>query len=162
MARTIRDARLVTRAARLRLGIRTEPYWRTLEKRLALGYRRRTNGGTWFARRRTASGSYVEHKIATTDDLQAADGVAVFDFGHAQRAAREWWLAERRREEGHDTRIGPFTVADAVSDYLETLKHGDGKYGGKSAYQTRWAAEVHILPALGALQVAKLKAGQIK
>ncbi len=45
MVRTIRDAKLDTRAARLRLGIRSEPYSRVLEKGLALGYRRRANGG---------------------------------------------------------------------------------------------------------------------
>jgi integrase len=158
MARTVRDAKLDTRAARLRLHIRSEPYWRTLEKGLALGYRRRANGGTWLARRRPATGGYVEHKIATTDDLQDADGVAVFDFGEAQRAAREWCRTELRREEGHDTRQGPFTVADAVADYLSVLE----RRGGKSVYHARRAAEVHVLPALGALQVAKLTAKRIE
>ena len=86
MALTVRDTKLETRAARLRLSIRPEPYWRTLEKGLALGYRRRANGGTWLARRRTATGAYVEHKTATADDLQDADGVAVLDYGQAQQA----------------------------------------------------------------------------
>jgi hypothetical protein len=40
MARTVRDAKLETRTARLRLPIRSEPYWRGLEKGFALGYRR--------------------------------------------------------------------------------------------------------------------------
>jgi hypothetical protein len=56
MARTVRDANLETRTARLRLPIRTEPYWRGLEKGFALGYRRRGRGGTWLARRRQAEG----------------------------------------------------------------------------------------------------------
>ena len=158
MARTVRDAKLDTRAARLRLSIRSEPYWRTLEKGLALGYRRRANGGTWLARRWASRGGYVEHKIATTDDLQDADGVAVRDFGHAQRAAREWWRTELRREEGHDTRIGPLTVADALSDYLTGLE----RRGGKSVYHARRAAETHIQPALGYLEVAKLTAKRIE
>ena len=133
MARTVRDAKLDTRAARLRLHIRPEPYWRTLEKGLALGYRRRANGGTWLARRWAARGGYVEHKIATADDLQDAEGVAVLDFGQAQRAAREWWRAELRREEGHDTRTGPLTVGDAIMDYLRAL---EGR-GGRSVYHAR-------------------------
>ena len=54
MARTVRDANLETRTARLRLPIRPEPYWRGLEKGFALGYRRRGKGGTWLARRRPA------------------------------------------------------------------------------------------------------------
>jgi integrase len=158
MARTIRDAKLDTRTARLRLRIRAEPYWRTLEKGFALGYRRRANGGTWLARRWSAAGTYVEHKIGTTDDLQDAEGVAVLDFGQAQRAARDWWQAERRIEEGHDTRTGPFTVSDAITDYLATLE----RRGGKSVYHARRAAAVHIVPALGSLQVAKSTAKRIQ
>jgi hypothetical protein len=88
---------------------------------LALGYRRRANGGTWLARRRTATGAYVEHKTATADDLQDADGIAVLDFGQAQHAAREWWRTELRRDEGHETRTGPFTVSEAIADYLKAL-----------------------------------------
>ena len=81
MARTVRDANLETRTARLRLPIRAEPYWRGLEKGFALGYRRRVRGGTWLARRREANGGYAEHRIGITDDLQDADGVAVHDYG---------------------------------------------------------------------------------
>lgn len=158
MARTVRDAKLDTRAARLRLGIRPEPYWRTIEKGLALGYRRRANGGTWLTRRWAAARRYVERKIATADDLQDAEGVAVLDFGQAQQAARDWWRAELRREEGHDARIGPLTVSDAIADYLKAL---EGR-GGRSAYHARRAAETHVLPVLGSVQVAKLTAKRIE
>jgi integrase len=157
MARTVRDANLETRTARLRLAIRTEPYWRGLEKGFALGYRRRGKGGTWLARRRQADGGYAEHRIGTTDDLQDADGVAVLDYGQAQKAAREWWRAELRREEGHDTRQGPLTVADAMADYLKAYE----RRGGKALYDTRRVAESHVLPALGATTVAKLTARKI-
>ena len=158
MARTVRDAKLETRTARLRLPVRSEPYWRSLEKGFALGYRRRANGGTWLARRRDETGGYTEHRIGITDDLQDADGVAVYDYGHAQKDARAWWRSERRREEGHDTRSGPFTVADAIADYLSAFQ----RRGGKSLYETRRAAETHILPALGHMQVAKLTAKKIE
>ena len=113
MARTVRDANLETRTARLRLPIRTEPFWRGLEKGFALGYRR------------------AEHRIGTTDDLQDADGVAVLDYARAQKTAREWWRAEARREEGHDTREGPLTVADAVAEYLNAYE----RRGGKAIYE---------------------------
>ena len=157
MARTVRDAKLDSRAARLRLRIRPEPYWRTVEKGMALGYRRRANGGTWLARRWTAGG-YIEHKIATTDDLQDADGVAVLDFGQGQRAARAWWRTELRREEGHDIRSDPYRIGDAMADYL---KEFEGR-GGKSVYHTRRASETHILPALGSVLVSKLPARKIE
>jgi hypothetical protein len=130
MGRTVRDSNLETRSARLRLKAQAEPYWRGLEKGLALGYRRRATGGTWLARRRRPDGGYAEHKIGLSDDLQAADGVSVIDYGQAQKAAREWWRAERRREEGHEERIGPFTLANALSDYLTSLE----RRGGKSVY----------------------------
>src|SRR5262245_27138080 len=158
MARTVRDAKLETRTARLRLPIRSEPYWRGLEKGFALGYRRRGKGGTWLARRRPVDGGYAEHKISTSDDLQDADGVAILDYGQAQKAARTWWRAELRREEGHDTREGPFTVRDAIDDYLRDYE----QRGGKAVYDARRAAETHILPALGSLQVAKLTVKRIE
>jgi integrase len=158
MARTVRDAKLESRTARLRLPIRPEPYWRGLEKGFALGYRRRGKGGTWLARRRPTDGGYVERKIGTSDDLQDADGVAVLDYGQAQEAARAWWRAELRSEEGHDTRSGPYTVADAVADYLKEM---DGR-GAKSVYHTRRAAETHVLPTLGTALVGKLTAKKIE
>jgi integrase len=158
MARTVRDTNLETRSARLRLRIRAEPYWRGLEKGFFLGYRRRARGGTWLARRRLADGGYAEHRISNTDDLQDADGVAVLDYRQAQEAARAWWRADLRREEGHDTHSGPFTVAGAVADYLTAFE----RRGGKSVYSTRRAAETHVLPALGATLVAKLTAKKIE
>jgi integrase len=158
LARTVRDANLETRTARLRLPIRTEPYWRGLEKGFALGYRRRSKGGTWLARRRPDDGGYIEHRIGTTDDFQDADGVAVLGYGQAQKAARDWWRAELRREEGHDTRTGPFTVADAIADYLKAI----GRRGGRSVYHARRTAEAHILPPLGSMQVTKLTARRIE
>jgi integrase len=157
MARTVRDANLETRTARLRLPIRSEPYWRGLEKGFALGYRRRSRGGTWLARRRPAAGGYAEHKLGTSDDLQDADGASVINYGQAQKAAREWWRAETRREEGHDTREGPFTVKDAIDDYLKAYQ----RRGGKALYDTTRAAEAHILPLLASNPVAKLTARKI-
>jgi hypothetical protein len=158
MARKVRDANLETRSARLRLGIRGEPYWRSLEKGFFLGYRRRTSGGTWLARRRQADGGYTEHRIGNTDDLQDADGVAVLDYGQAQEAARAWWRTNLRLEEGHDMRHGPFTVGDAVADYLTAFE----RRGGKSVYATRRAAETHILPVLGTTLATKLTAKKIE
>jgi integrase len=157
MSRTVRDANLETRTARHRLPIRSEPYWRGLEKGFALGYRRRARGGTWLARRRDEAGGYAEHRLGTTDDLQDADGIAILDYGQAQRAARQWWKAETRREEGHETREGPFSVKDAIDDYLKAYE----RRGGKGVYDTRRTAEAHILPLLGSLAVAKLTARKI-
>jgi integrase len=158
MARTVRDANLETRTARLRLPIRTEPYWRGMERGFALGYRRRAKGGTWLARRRPAAGGYAEQRIGTSDDFQDADGVAVLDYGQAQRAARQWWRAEQRREEGHDTRTGPYTVSDTIADYLKAME----RRGSKGIAETKRKANVHILPSLGEVQVGKLTTRRIE
>ncbi|MGO9630138.1 MAG: tyrosine-type recombinase/integrase [Xanthobacteraceae bacterium] len=89
--------------------------------------------------------------------MQDADGIAVLDYGQAQKAARDWWRAEARREEGHDTRQGPLTVADAMAEYLKAYE----RRGGKAVYETQRALETHILPALGTTPVAKLTARKI-
>ena len=81
MARTVRDASLATRSARLRLAVAHKPYWRVIEQGLHLGYRRRATGGTWIARRRNDDGAYRECKLGLADDLQDA-------FSQSQRAAR--------------------------------------------------------------------------
>jgi integrase len=92
------------------------------------------------------------------DDTQDADGVSVLDYAQAQKAARDWWRSELRQEEGHDPRSGPFTVADAVEDYLKVFE----RRGGKSIYDSRRTAETHILPRLGTLQVDKLTSKRIE
>jgi integrase len=158
MARLVRDAKLETRTARARLPIGPKPYFRRLEIGFHLGYRRLSNGGTWIARRFAEDGRYREFRLGLADDTQDAEGVSVLDYGQAQKAAREWWRAELRREEGNDMRTGPYTVADAVADYLKALE----RRGGKSVYHARRAAEVHVLPALGSQQVAKLTAKRIE
>jgi len=40
MARTVRDARIESPTARLKLAARHEPYWRTIDEGMHLGYRK--------------------------------------------------------------------------------------------------------------------------
>src|ERR1039458_848985 len=95
-----------------RLPIGPKPYFRRLEIGFHLGYRRLSTGGTWIARRFAQDGRYREIRLGVSDDTQDADGVAVLDYGQAQKSARDWWRAELRHEEGHDTRIGPYTRSE--------------------------------------------------
>jgi integrase len=158
MARLVRDAKLDTRTARTRLPIGPKPYFRRLEIGFHLGYRRLSNGGTWIARRFAEDRRYREFRLGLADDTQDADGVSVLDYGQAQKAARDWWRSELRREEGHDSRTGPFTVADAITEYLKALE----RRGSKGIRESKYKADVHILPALGSMQVAKLIARRIE
>jgi integrase len=112
---------------------------------------------------RKAAGRRLAEAGCSANEIMSVLGhrtlaVAVLDYGQAQKAARAWWRAELRREEGHDTRSGPYTVADTIADYL---KEFEGR-GGKSVYQTRRVAETHILPALGTALVGKLTAKRIE
>jgi integrase len=153
MARTVREAALATRSARLRLAPHTKPYWRALEQGLHLGYRRRATGGSWIARRRNDEGIYRETKLGLADDLQDANDKTIFDFSQAQRAARAWWTTEQRLGAGLDAAVdGPYTVAKAMTDYLEDYR----RRGGKASDSITSVACRNILPELGKVPVAKL------
>ncbi|MDP4024035.1 site-specific integrase [Methylobacterium sp. NEAU 140] len=158
MARTLREATLDTRAARLRLAPSRKPYWRSVEGGLQLGYRRGDRGGVWRARR-YVDGRYLETTLGVADDETDADGVKVLTFRHALAAARSWWQAEERRELGApEQRAGPYTVGAALDDYLS---HYVAK-GGKSENATRTAAEVHVRPALGAIVLDRLTTRKVR
>src|SRR5258708_35681406 len=87
--RTIRDARLESRPARLRLAPKRQPHWKTLvPARLHLGYRRRQRNlpGTWLVRHYVGEERYRVAPLGLADDFHdAADGV--IDFAEAQRRA---------------------------------------------------------------------------
>lgn len=153
MARTVREASLATRSARLRLAITNKPYWRVIEQSLHLGYRRRATGGSWIARRRDDSGRYREAKLGLADDLQDANGGAILDFSQAQRAARVWCDQEQRLASGLGEVVqGPYTVARAMADYVDDYR----RRGGKAVDAVQSVVRRNILPELGAVRVAKL------
>ena len=153
MARTVREASLATRSARLRLAVAPKPYWRVIEQGLHLGYRRRATGGSWIARRRNDDGIYRETKLGLADDLQDANGETLLDFSQAQRAARAWCGQEQRLAAGDGpVPDGPYTVARAIADYLQDYR----RRGGKSVEGIESVINRNILPALGKLPVTKL------
>ena len=84
--------------------------------------------------------------------------MAVLDYGQAQKAARGM-VADRAGGARKVTTRGPApTQSLKRRDYLKAFE----RRGGKSVYRTRRAAETHILPALGAVLVAKLTAKKIE
>src|SRR6185437_14057596 len=114
MARTVRDANLETRTARLRLAIRAEPYWRTINPGAHLGYYRGKRGGTWVARL-YQDGRYRKSAIGTADDGSDADGVGVLSFAQAQAAARKWFAKLAHEAAGIEPpSAGPYRVRDAI------------------------------------------------
>jgi integrase len=114
---------------------------------LAVGYRRLAGKpGTWMERRYTGSGNYTVEafKDVVADDYRDADGVSVLSFAQAQRR-----VLEKR------AKAGPYTVGDAVRDYLQHIEQKAG------AYDAGLHASAHILPELGAVKVEELTTARL-
>jgi len=156
MARTLRDAKLDTRASRQRLRKRREPYWRSISGGLAVGYRKGSNGGTWIARHYSAEHGRRYHAIGTTDDIADADGAHVLSFAQAQEAARKWFIDLARHDRG-EHHSGPYSVRECLEEYLTWFQAHR-----KSGVDARSRIETHIAPKLGDLQCVRLTTAEIQ
>ena len=146
MARTVRDTKLETRAARSKLEVSGKPYYKAIGPGLHVGYRKNASGGKWVVRR-AAGSQYKVETIGSADDIEDANGDTVLDFWQAQEIAR-----------GKRAYVGPYRVRDAVEHYLEHLA-GEGKNSVGNAANR---AERHIMPTLGEVLVADLTADAIR
>ena len=158
MARTVRDENIGSRNARLALTPRRKPYFRGIAQGLHLGYRRnRAGNGSWVARRYLGGERYETEALARADDYRDANGLDVLTFADAQRAAARWHDDRLRADLGVSDPGRPYTVADACDDYLAWYREHR-----KSFAATESALELHVLPALGPLDAAKLTGKQIR
>jgi len=154
MARTVKDVRLESRAARARLDPRKKPYYRVIEDGKHVGYYKGQRTGSWLARALDGK-RYVEKKLGTADDTLDANGLDVLSFSDAQAAARKWFDDLAVAEHGAPAK--PYTVSGACDDYLTDYKHRRGK----DEYNTGLRLD-RIKAALGGVEVRKLTATQIK
>jgi integrase len=116
---------------------------------LHLGYRKGGRGGVWIARL-YHDGKYLKKGIGKADD---SDGVGLISYKEAH--ARACVLG--RDVSGFKSEEEPYTVGDAISDYLDWYRNN------KKAYNTtRHAADLHIVPKLGQIKAAELTAKKIK
>jgi integrase len=154
VARSTRDAKLETRAARLRLKPQTR-HWKGVGKGLALGYRRTSEGyGTWSARLLLPSGKYVLRALGNADDFQAANAADVLTFFQAQDKARA--LADQAKSDaGIVTK--PVTIAEAAERYLIWYREHR-----RAVRATEKAINAHILPPLGARPVHALTTVELR
>ena len=157
MARSARKTSLETRSARARLPMRRAPYFVKIAKGLRLGYYRGSAAGTWIGRRYRGGSAYGTTALGLADDLVNADGIKVFDFWQAQAAARQWAEKQRLVDEGM-VRGGPYTVADAVQDYLAAIRAEKGPTAERNA---NYVFNASILPELGTVLVEKLTADRL-
>jgi integrase len=142
MTRTIRDAKLESRAARLRLEPGRKPHWKTIvPSELHLGYRRKraNEPGTWLVRRYIGDKNYRVEPLGIADDFNDD----LMSFAAAQRLAQEH--KTERKGKGH------LTVADVIKDYVTWLEAHRA-----CAHDSKKRAEKHILPALGDVRIAAL------
>ena len=158
MARKVRDKALDTRAERGKLKARGNPYWRALDPGAHLGYRRIAGkAGAWTLRtyvKGRPENPYDVEVIGIADDMSDANGADVLNFYQAQERARA-----RRDERSRSAAgaAGPLTVAKAMEHYLVFLE--DKR---KSAVDAGYRYEAFIKEPLGRIEVAALKAQQIR
>jgi integrase len=159
MSRQVRDSNLETRSARSRLKVQRKPFFRLIEPGLHLGYRKLPAGpGTWVVRKYRGNGGYSVTNLRTpdghiiiADDYADADSALILNFSQAQAAARS--KPEQKAP-------GPYTVADAVTDYLRYLRSD-----GRSDYQiqqARLCIDAFVLPTLGKVRLAALTSERLQ
>jgi integrase len=156
---SIRDAKLDTPTARIRLAVTVKPYFRLIEPGLHLGYRRLASGpGTWVARRYVGAKRYAVENLRTADgrliaadDFGEADGVTILSFRQAQDRAR------RERPGEPAEHVGPYTVANAMADYI-----ADREASGKPAADAKAHNRAFIAPDFGSVECAKLKTDRLR
>lgn len=155
MPRKVKDSSLDSREARGKLKPRGAPYWRALDRKLHLGFRRlKGKPGTWWARHYLGERNYEREALGTADDLSDADGVEILTFWQAQDAARKRMGVRIANGAG---KAGPFTVRNAVDEYLEFLETNR-----KSGRDARLRANAFILPALGDIEAAELTTDRLE
>jgi integrase len=152
MTRAARNTSLETRTARARLRIRRTPYFAKIAKGLRLGYYRGAVAGSWIAGHYRGNGVYATEAIGAADDTLDADGINVFDYWQAQEHARRWADRQRQIAEGR-LRDGPYTVTDAVKDYLGEIAAEKSPTAVQGA---KYVFDAWILPDLGSIQLDKL------
>ncbi len=132
VARVKRSNELASIESRRRLRIRPEPYFFVIEKGLALGYRRSSQGGAWIVRRYDpVTRRNAETRLANADDNREADGVEVLTFAQAQRLV----LADAKHQ-AEAVSGKHYTVADAAADYVSYLRD-HGKAPGDTAQKLK-------------------------
>ncbi len=160
MPRTATDANITTRAARDRLAVRHEPYWRSIDAGAALGYRRGATAGVWVVRLAKPGGGYGKATLGRADDSLAANGAEVFDYRAAVKLAQDWIARQHRITAGLETEAQPrtpYTVREAVADYLADYT----TRGGKARRYVEGTFEAHVLPALGGRPAASLSTADL-
>jgi integrase len=155
MARTVRNPKLDIRSARAKLAMRDSPYWVSLAPGCALGYRKGPKGGVWLAKI-VRDALRQQTTLGPADDALDPDGVLAIGYADAQAKARDWFAAVTKPARAVAT--GPYTVRQAVADYLEWFR----ATGRKSVAETEASVKAFILPQLGDDDVLSLTPARLR
>ena len=158
MARTVRNDKIDTRSARLKLPKRREPYWTVVSRGCAIGYRAGSKGGTWIARYRSDDGKQLYEALGAADDALEPGSPAVLSYSQAQERAREFFDRAARRSAGVEEANEKRTVAGELKLYFDARE----ARGSKGVRADRYVAEARIAPDLGEVEVNKLSASRIR
>lgn len=164
MARSKRSASLDSRNKRLTL-----PAGKRMVEQLQSGgyllYRRPKNAsaGSWSARwYDPETREQKQARLGDADDYLPADGSATLTYTQAQVKAGLWFQECQRlatmAASGEVLPSGPYSVADAIADYLSDAQ----RRGMKGLYITTQTADAHILPSLGSFELVKLTRKRIE
>ena len=140
---------LETREQRERLKPRHEPYWRSLVRGLAIGYRKGTSktNPEWYVRR-YLDGEYLKETLGRPDDYEPADGHFVLT----------WAQVLKKTLTDDDLQVTLASKRLSVGELLELyLDHRRAK--SRSEYSVgldEGKLRAHVIPKLGDEQVAEI------
>lgn len=145
------------RTQRKALPPNNKPYYRTVNKGLAVGYYKGVRGGTWVARYFSTETKMRKTSLGLADDEATVDGARILSFDQAQKAAQDW-VQRLMQEHTGEMIAGSYTVDDACRDYIVHLT----KIKRKPQDRTASIVKAHIQPTLGHIELAKLTHGKVR
>jgi integrase len=157
MPRTSRHVSLTFKSVRAKLPIERDPHWHMVAVGQHLGYRKTgANQGTWIARYYVKGIGRRFKALGAADDTVSANGTHVLSFQQALDATLRWF-SELSKADASGIQIGPYTVAAAARDWLAAWSGSeDSKRNAEGNLKN------HILPALGHIELDKLKRQKIQ
>jgi integrase len=157
MARSIKSKKLDSRTARRAIPQGKATHWLPISRGRALGYRRGRKFGMWVARF-DAENLRREEKLGEADDVLDADGAQIFSFAQALERAQQFFVSALAEATGEMPRGGPYSVADAVKDYLKSLENRGAPDHPGAVYDF----QRNVIPQLGAIEVSRLTRPRIE
>jgi integrase len=157
MARTSGNPRITNRTVRAKLPVQKDPHWHLIAEGQHLGYRKTGEmRGTWIARYYTRQQGRRFRALGMADDTAPANETQILSFSQALEAAQAWF-GDVSRADAAGVTIGPYKVSDAAAAWLASWKGSDA-----SRRNSESNLKHHILPVLGAIEVAKLTRHQVQ